>query len=438
MLVERVRELTAAGTPFADAVRQVRAPSTFTTHTPVPAGHDTFAPEQIVACTGPVWEEMGIDEKTFLAIGKHPVPGNETFHMTSTAIRLSRRINAVSKRHGVVTRTLWKGLWSKRDESKVPIGHVTNGVHLATWMANPVMALLDTLLGSHWGAHFTDPRAWDRVLAIDDAQLWQVHLGLKTVLMRNVREEARRAFADRSHEAAQLVGAGLLLDPDALTIGFARRFATYKRANLIFSDVERLRALLVNTSRPVQIIFAGKAHPEDTPGKKVLQSVHHFTRDPHFEGRVAFLEDYDMHIGHLLVQGVDLWLNLPKVPLEASGTSGMKAALNGVPQLSTIDGWWEEGFDGTNGWAIPAATSDETADTETASHLYSLLETEVVPRFYNRGADGIPREWLTMMKNAMRAAGEKFTARRMLEEYVEQYYVPSMTDVATPDDPPTA
>ena len=437
MLVERVRELTVSGMPFAEAVHAVRAPSTFTTHTPVPAGHDTFARDQITSCTGPVWEEMGVDPDTFLAIGKHPVLGNNTFHMTAAAIRLSKRVNGVSRRHGLVTRTLWKGLWPGRDADSVPIGHVTNGVHLATWMANAVMALLDSKLGPHWGTHFSEEGTWNRVLEIDDHQLWHAHLRLKSVLMRLVREEARHAFADRSHEAAQLVGSGLLLDPDALTIGFARRFATYKRADLIFSDVERLRALLVNTSRPVQIIFAGKAHPEDTPGKKVLQSVHHFTRDPRFEGRVAFLEDYDMHIAHLLVQGVDLWMNLPRVPLEASGTSGMKAALNGVPQLSTIDGWWEEGFDGTNGWAIPAATSDETADAETANHLYTLLETEVVPRFYDR-ADGIPPAWANMMKNAMRVAGQKFTARRMVEEYVGKYYVPSMNGDATPDDPPTA
>jgi glycogen phosphorylase len=436
MLVERVRELTIGGMPFDEAVRKVRAASTFTTHTPVPAGHDIFAREEITSCTGPVWEEMGIDADEFLAIGKHPVPGNNTFHMTSTAIRLSRRVNAVSRRHGVVTRELWKGLWPGRDANSVPIGYVTNGVHLATWMANPVMALLDPQLGSHSAAHDSEPSTWDRVFSIDDTLLWRVHLDLKRALMRLVREEARHAFTIRSHEAAQLVGSGLLLDPHALTIGFARRFATYKRANLIFRDVERLRALLVNSSRPVQIIFAGKAHPEDTPGKQVLQTVHQFTRDPRFEGRVAFLEDYDMHIGHLLVQGVDLWLNLPKVPLEASGTSGMKAALNGVPQLSTIDGWWEEGFDGTNGWAIPAASTDDAADEDTANHLYSLLEKEVIPRFYDR-TDGIPREWVKMMKNAIRVAGQKFTARRMLEEYVEGYYAPSMTGAATPDDPPT-
>jgi starch phosphorylase len=378
---------------------------------------------------------MGIDEEKFLAIGKHPVPGNTTFHMTSTAIRLSRRVNAVSKRHGIVTRELWKGLWPDHSTDDVPIGHVTNGVHLATWMANPIMALLDPKLGSHSGAHFSESGTWDRVLSLDDHELWHVHLRLKSTLMRLIREEARRNFVDGSHEAAQLVGAGLMLDPDALTIGFARRFATYKRANLVFRDVERLRSLLVNTSRPVQIVFAGKAHPEDTPGKQILQSVHHFTRDPLFEGRVAFLEDYDMHISHLLVHGVDLWLNLPMVPMEASGTSGMKAALNGVPQLSTIDGWWEEGFDGTNGWAIPRATSDATADEETAEYLYTLLESEVIPRFYDRG-NGVPREWVKMMKNAMRVAGEQFTARRMLEEYVESYYVPSMTGETSPDDPP--
>ena len=437
MLVERLRELTAAGMEFDEAVQTVRAPSTFTTHTPVPAGHDTFARDQIASCTGPVWEEMGVDPDKFLAIGKHPVLGNDTYHMTAAAIRLSRRVNAVSRRHGIVTRTLWKGLWPGRDVDAVPIGHITNGVHLATWMANSVMALLDSKLGPHWGSHFAEAGTWDRVLSLDDYQLWHAHLRLKSALMRLVREDARHNFADRSHEAAQLVGSGLLLDPDVLTIGFARRFATYKRADLIFTDIERLRTLLVNTSRPVQIIFAGKAHPEDTPGKKVLQAVHHYTRDPQFEGRVAFLEDYDTHIAHLLVQGVDLWMNLPKVPLEASGTSGMKAAMNGVPQLSTIDGWWEEGFDGTNGWAIPAASSDETADAETASHLYSILEKEVVPLFYER-ANGVSPGWVKMMKNAMRVAGEKFTARRMVEEYVEKYYVPSMNGDGTPDDPPTA
>ncbi len=435
MMVERVREYTSQGMSFDDAVHKVRAASTFTTHTPVPAGHDIFDRDQIIACTGPVWEEMGITQDQFLAIGKHPVPGNTQFHMTSTAIRLSRRVNAVSKRHGIVTRELWKGLWPNRDRDEVPIGHVTNGVHLATWMANPIMALLDPKLGSHSGAHFSESGTWDRVLSLDDHELWHVHLRLKNTLMRLIREEARRNFVDGSHEAAQLVGAGLMLDPDALTIGFARRFATYKRANLIFKDVERLRSILVNTSRPVQIVFAGKAHPEDTPGKKILQDVHAFTRDPLFEGRVAFLEDYDMHIAHLLVQGVDLWLNLPVVPMEASGTSGMKAAMNGVPQLSTIDGWWEEGFDGTNGWTIPFATSPATADQETANHFYTLLEDEVVPRFYDRG-NGAPREWVKVMKNAMRVAGEHFTARRMLEEYVSNYYVPSMTGETSPDDPP--
>ena len=224
----------------------------------------------------------------------------------------------------------------------MPIGHVTNGVHLATWMAPTLMELLDEHLGRDWGDRVDDPALWDQVLTLDTQRLWEEHTRLKYVLTNRVREDARRRFAARFKEAAQVVGAGTLLDPAALTIGFARRFATYKRANLIFRDLDRLRRLLVDPWRPVQIIFAGKAHPADNPGKEVLQSVYQFTRDPEFEGRVAFLEDYDMHLAHLLVQGVDLWLNLPRVPLEASGTSGMKAGLNGVPQLGTLDGWWQE------------------------------------------------------------------------------------------------
>ena len=367
------------------------------------------------------------------------MPGNATFHMTSTAIRLSRRINGVSRRHGIVTRDLWKGLWPNRDVDLVPIGHVTNGVHLATWMANSVMELLDPKLGSHGGEHFSEGRVGSCALRGRRSALACASQAEERADESGARGSSPK-FCRPITRSSALVGAGLMLDPDVLTIGFARRFATYKRANLIFRDVERLRALLVNTSRPVQIIFAGKAHPEDTPGKQILQAVHHFTRDPQFEGRVAFIEDYDMHIGHLMVQGVDLWLNLPMVPMEASGTSGMKAAMNGVPQLSTIDGWWEEGFDGTNGWAIPFPTGRKERATvtirETANHLYSLLETEVVPRFYDR-SEGVSHAWVAMMKNAMRVAGQQFTARRMLEEYVEKYYVPSMTPAATPDDPPT-
>jgi starch phosphorylase len=436
MLVERVRALCAAGSTFDDAVRRVRANSVFTTHTPVPAGHDQFGVDQVAECMGPLWTSMGATREQVLSLGFHPEAGPSVFHMTALCIRLSRRVNGVSKRHGAVSRELCAPLWKARSIDTIPIGHVTNGVHLATWMANPVMQLLDDHLGRDWG-HKRTPEMWAEVLTLDDEKLWGVHLKLKHVLMRLVREEARRSFARRSMEATQLVGAGTLLDPYALTIGFARRFATYKRANLIFRDLERLRALVTNSARPVQLVFSGKAHPADTPGKQVLQEVYQWTRDPQFAGRIAFVEDYGMHLAHLLVQGVDLWLNLPRVPLEASGTSGMKAALNGVPQCSTVDGWWEEGFDGTNGWAIEPELDDDTG-TRTANRLYSLLETEVVPAYYERNEQDLPLRWLRMMKHAIRQAGTHFTGRRMVEQYVRAYYAPSILGDALQDDPPTA
>lgn len=434
MMVERVRELCVSGLSFSDAMRQVREHSVFTTHTPVPAGHDMFANAEVSECAGPVWEDMGIDREAFLRLGYHPAAGADQYHMTAASIRLSRRVNGVSKRHGVVTRELCLPMWPGRSPEDVPVGHVTNGVHLATWMANPIMQLLDRQLGPTWG-ELADPAVWEQVLSLDDEELWSTHSRLKHVLMRLVREEARRSYAQGTMESPQLVGAGTLLDPAVLTIGFARRFATYKRADLIFRDVERLRALVTDFSRPVQIVFAGKAHPADNPGKKVLQNVYHFTRDPRFEGRIAFIEDYGMHLAHLLVQGVDVWMNLPRVPLEASGTSGMKAALNGVPQVSTIDGWWEEAYDGTNGWAV-----DDPADNQdgavTVDSLYSILENEVVPRFYDRDSQDLPRKWITTMKHAIRVAGQQFTGRRMVKQYAQAYYAPSILGDALPDDTP--
>jgi starch phosphorylase len=255
-----------------------------------------------------------------------------------------------------------------------------------------------------------------------------------------IREDARKRFAAEWKEANQVVAAGTLLHPYALTIGFARRFATYKRASLIFHDLDRLHRLLCDKRRPVQIIFAGKAHPADNPGKEVLQKVYRATHDPFFEGRVAFLEDYDMHVAHSLVEGVDLWLNLPRVPLEASGTSGMKAAMNAIPQLGTIDGWWEEGYDGTNGWAIPYPASFEDVekvDASDADHFYRLLEEEIVPLYYSRDPRGIPLGYVDRMRNALRVGTSRFSARRMVQEYTERYYVPAMRGAQSSDDPPT-
>ena len=438
MTVERVRELTSSGMAFADAVREVRARGIFTTHTPVPAGHDAFAREQVEMCTGPVWEELGIGSATFLDLGHHPSEHDGRFHMTVAAIRLSRRVNGVARKHGEVSRQIWRSLWPDRAADQIPIGHITNGVHLATWMSQEMMGLLEAHLGIEWGNRLDDPALWDRALELDDHALWSVHLTRKNTLMNFIREEARRRWADHWKEAAHVVGAGTLLNPNAFTIGFARRFATYKRANLLFRDFDRLHDLLVNPWRPVQIIFAGKAHPEDGPGKEVLQQVYAYTRDPHLEGRVAFIEDYEMHLAHRLLQGVDLWLNLPRVPLEACGTSGMKAALNGVPQLSTLDGWWPEGYAGQNGWAIPTAEPDADSDAVDAERLYALLEEQVVPLYYSLDERGLPKGWLQVMKHALRVAGQHFTARRMVQEYVKGYYIPAMRGAEPGDDPPTA
>ena len=437
MLVERVRELVLSGMAIDDAVHQVRATSIFTTHTPVPAGHDTFQNDQVADCTGPIWEEMGVPRERVLEFGRHPVENHGQFHMTVTAIRLSSHVNGVAKRHGEVSREIWNPLWPERPADEVPIGCITNGVHLATWMARDVMDLLDRQIGEDWGERLDDPGFWDCVLRIDDGELWRMHHRMKRRLVGFIREQARRRWARHWKEAAHVVGAGTLLDPNALTIGFARRFATYKRASLIFQDLERLRELLTNQRRPVQLVFAGKAHPSDNPGKEVLQTVYNFSRDSSLEGRVAFLEDYDMHLAHVLVQGVDLWMNLPRVPMEASGTSGMKAALNAVPQLSTLDGWWPEAFDGLNGWAIPTAARGADADREDVERLYILLERHVVPLFYERNDEGIPIGWVEKMKHAMRVAGSTFTARRMLRDYVTRYYVPAIRG-DTDDDPPTA
>ncbi|MDH3290954.1 MAG: alpha-glucan family phosphorylase [Gemmatimonadota bacterium] len=437
MLVERVREQTAAGTPLQDAIAAVRATSVFTTHTPVPAGHDVFTRDQIASCIGPFIDDSGLDRDQFYGFGWHPGHDHGTYHMTVTGIRLSGRVNGVSELHGQETRRLWRVLWPEREPSGVPITHVTNGVHLATWMAHPMMDLLDRHLGVGWGSQLDDPTVWDRVLALDDAQFWRVHLEVKDRLLEYVREDARRRWRDRWKEPAHLMSAGTLLGRDALTVGFARRFATYKRADLIFRNPDRLRQILVDPRRPVQIVFAGKAHPADEPGKRMLQTVYNAAHDPSFEGRIAFLEDYEMHLAHRLVQGVDLWLNLPRVPMEACGTSGMKAALNGVPQLGTLDGWWAEGYNGRNGWAIPLGAKD-SQDEHDAEHVYELLETEIIPLYFERDSRDVPTGWMERMRHTLREALKRFTARAMVQRYTAEHYLRAMRAEPPSTDPPTA
>jgi starch phosphorylase len=437
MMVERVRRLGQSGVPFDEAVRRVRANSVFTTHTPVPAGHDFFTHDQIKEWAGPYWDKIGNREE-LLGLGRHPTLDGKHFHMTAAAIRLSARVNGVSRRHGDVTRDIWRGLWNGRSVEKIPIGHVTNGVHLGTWMNFRIMRLFDHHLGPDWHENVDEPGFWDGVLWLRDRDLWDEHYKLKNRLLNFIREEARRHWRDQWSEASHLVGAGTLLEPQAFTIGFARRFAAYKRADLLFRDRERLLRILSNPWRPVQIVFAGKAHPQDELGKKVLQRVYSHTRHPAFAGRVAFVEDYGMLVAHRIVEGVDLWLNLPRPPLEASGTSGMKAGLNGVPQLGTDDGWWSEAYTGENGWSLPLADSSDpdANDATDAWNLYDLLENEIVPLFFERDERGIPTRWVRVMKNAIKVAGERFTSRRMVEEYVRNYYVPAAHGEAADTDAP--
>lgn len=437
MLVERVSELLHSGWSYEDAVAEVRAHSVFTTHTPVPAGHDVFSGQQIEDVVDGRWEDFGMDRERFQALGRHPELEPDRFHMTALALRLCRWVNGVSRIHGELTRNVWTSLWPDREASTLPIGHITNGVHLPTWMARRMMILLDERCGVGWESQIDNPGFWDSVADLDDDAMWGVHMKLKYELLNFVREQSRQRWRNHQWDATHLVGSGTLLSPKALTIGFARRFATYKRAGLLFRDIPRLERLLTNEHHPVQLVFAGKAHPADDQAKGILQQIFQATRDPKFEGRVAFIEDYDLHVAHRLVQGVDLWLNLPRAPLEASGTSGMKAALNGVPQLSTFDGWWAEGYTGANGWTLPLAKGSE-AEMDAADHeqVFTVLEREVVPRYYRRDENDLPLEWIKTMKDAIRESGRFFTTRRMVQDYARDYYIPALRGDTAGDDPP--
>jgi starch phosphorylase len=428
MMVERVRELVEAGRRFEEAVDEVRASTVFTTHTPVAAGHDAFPFPLIEKYLGPYWSTVGLNRDRFLALGAHPAVSGTAFNMTALALRLSGTRNAVSRRHGEVSRRMWRGLWPGVAESEVPIASVTNGVHLPSWLAPELGRLYDEHLGPGWLERHDDPETWRRLDDVPDRELWDAHVALKRRLLAFLRERARRLWAERS-TPAPVAAAGALLDPGVLTLGFARRFATYKRATLVFRDPARLKALVTDLRRPVQLIFAGKAHPADESGKHALQAVYRTAADPAYAGRIAFVEDYDMHVARQLVQGVDVWLNTPRPPLEASGTSGQKAALNGVPNLSVLDGWWLEAYDGTNGWAFgnpdETATDPDDADRADADALYRVLETEVVPRFYSQAPGGVPGTWIATMKRSIQTVAPRFSARRMVKEYVDRCYAPA-------------
>jgi starch phosphorylase len=428
MMVERVREEMETGTSFPEALRKVQASTVFTTHTQVPAGHDVFPVSLVEKYFHSYWESMGISRDTFLQLGRKGDASDQTFNMTAFALRTVDYRNAVSRIHGEVTRTMWHGLWPEVKEEDVPIRHITNGIHTPTWVAREMGRLYEKYLGEDVAKTYDDSRLRGRVLDIPDEELWTVHQALKRKLLAALVERARQCSTERECKAAQVMAMGSLFDQDSLTVGFVRRFAAYKRPELIFHDIERLKRIVTDRWHPVQIIFAGKSHPADIPSKQLLHNVYALATNREFQGRIAFVEDYDIHMAHYLVQGVDVWLNTPRRLYEACGTSGMKAVANGVLHLSVRDGWWYEGYNGANGWVIGdeiEAYDPAVEDKADAEALYSLLEEKVVPLYYQRDRNGVPQGWIAMVKEAINSIVPQFSARRMLKEYVERMYIPA-------------
>src|ERR1700733_14979734 len=372
---------------------------------------------------------MGISHHHLMALGReNPDYEGEGFCMNVVGLKLSRRANAVSALHGEVSRAMWTCLFPGRSEEAVPIRHITNGVHVPTWLAPQMFRLYDRHLGTGWAEHSGEPQIWEGIESVDDAELWETHLSLKTRLIEFARMRAIGQAELRGESAKTLQSLGKILSPDALTIGFARRFATYKRANLVLSDMELLASMVNDPKRPVQFVFAGKAHPHDTPGKQVLQQIAELMRTKQFANKFVFIEDYDINVGRHLVQGVDVWLNNPRRPLEASGTSGQKVVLNGGLNLSVLDGWWAEAYDGLNGFAIGGGRTHsnmDVHDTRDGEDLYRVLLDEVIPLYFQRDKDGLPRGWITRMKRTIRTLGWRFSADRMVMDYTRNCYVPA-------------
>ncbi|MEP6602459.1 MAG: alpha-glucan family phosphorylase [Spartobacteria bacterium] len=428
LALERIRlNVTARNLDFYSALQVVAAANVFTTHTPVPAGNDSFPREMMRKYFGHFARELNIPFDELFSFGQTRVDPNDPFSMTILALRLSRHANGVSKLHGEVSRSLWKDVWAGVPIEEVPITSITNGIHTKTWMAPEFSALFRKHLGE-WEENLTNEDFWRRVMDIPDAQLWETHQKLKQRLVDFVRERVR-AQRQRVGESPQSIrNVNQLLDPDILTIGFARRFATYKRGALLFSDKERLKKLLNDTTRPVQFIFAGKAHPRDEGGKALIKEVYEFSREAGIENRVVFVEDYDSYIARRLVQGVDLWLNHPLRPLEASGTSGMKLAPNGGLNLSVLDGWWCEGFNGNNGWTIGSEIQNGSVEFQNevdAGSLYQLLENQIIPLYYAKPDGKLPLAWLQLMRDSIRSVTPVFNTHRMVKEYAERLYLPA-------------
>ena len=424
MLIERARKLTLQGFPLEEAFAKIRHGAVFTIHTPVSAGNERFEAGLVRRLAAPLLEAGQMDMERILQLGRGMDDDPEQFDMTAFSLRLTNGANAVSKLHGETANTTWREVLDR------PILGITNGVHPPSWLGEPIRQLYQSQGADieNMEAGEAKQRFWERLDKIPDAQLWEAHRRQKLELAFFARRRLQLQFARHGEAPGLLEELSDALDPDALTIGFARRFATYKRAALLFSDEERLARILLNTDRPVRIVFAGKAHPADRPGQRVIQDIFTRTRSPKLASRVFVIEDYDMRIGRYLVQGVDVWLNNPRRPLEASGTSGMKAAMNGIVNCSVLDGWWDEGFNGRNGWAIGSRETnpDEGAqDWADAQEIYRLLEEEIAPAYFERDNEGLPRRWLKLMKESMASTIWQFSTTRMLEEYAEQLYLPA-------------
>ena len=417
------------GIDFNTAASQIPREVIFTTHTPVPAGHDRFNADLMEEHLGPLREQLGISHENMMGFGReYPTDHGERFCMTVLGLKLSRRANAVSSLHGEVSRAMWKCLYPGRPEDAVPIGHITNGVHVPSWLAPQMCRLYDRHLGVGWQGKSGVRKTWEQIENVDDGELWETHLSLKSQLIDFVRRRAKEQAERRAEAYGTLQALGKVLSPDALTIGFARRFATYKRANLLLADMERLASMVNDPKRPVQFLFAGKAHPHDEPGKRVLQQIAQMMRDSKFANKFVFVEDYDINVGRFLVQGVDVWLNNPRRPLEASGTSGQKVVLNGGLNLSVLDGWWAEAYDGLNGFAIGTGRTHsnmDVHDSRDGEDLYRVLHDELIPLYYNRDRDGLPRGWIKRMKRTIRTLGWRFNADRMVMDYTQKCYIPA-------------
>ncbi|HZZ72066.1 MAG TPA: alpha-glucan family phosphorylase [Pirellulales bacterium] len=428
--LEAIRErMEYGGMTFDDGLRDVAQRTVFTTHTPVPAGHDRFDNGMMDEHLGPLREQLGISHDQLMGLGRvEPHNPNETFCMTVLGLKLSRRANAVSALHGHVSRRMWASLWPWRVEEEIPIGHITNGVHIPSWLAWQMQQLYDRQFPADWFKRMGEPEVWREIYHLDPGELWETHYALKNLLLQFVRRRISRQCRRRGESDEAVEAARNLLDPNILTIGFARRFATYKRADLILSDIDRLLAMVNDPSRPLQIIFAGKSHPADEPGKRLIKKIANLRHDPRLAGRIVFIEDYDINVCRHMIQGVDVWMNNPRRPLEASGTSGQKAVLNGALNLSVLDGWWAEAFDGRNGFAIGNGrihVSDEITDRRDGDDLYRVLEKEVIPLYYDRDIDGLPRHWIQRMMNSISSLAWRFSSHRMVADYVRSAYVPA-------------